>query len=307
MKKLAVGLLLAALALLPALAFAETRCSGSPCVDSSGGFTSPVTTNPVDASGVWSWPSAGSANAVQLGETAGAITFEVTGSDAHETRLNATQAAGDTTFTIPGSLANAGTYTLVANQLPMGAYGTGFFITGDSTTNSYVLMSILGVGLYKDAQLIWTSDAGTISGGGVLTNKDAGIARLGAARIKITDGASGSGGLQASQIVSVQPTTYTTTVNDSFTLFTNRGDTDGATITLMNDPSVGINHDIAVVENITLTVQPSAGETLYGAAGATCSTLASDTIGSVMHVAAAVGGSGGIWVTQLNGVWVCTP
>ncbi len=275
---------------------AVVSCGGS------GGVTSPITGD-FAVSGKWSWPSAGAANAVEVGETAGCVTFEVTGSNANETRLCATEFA-DATFNLPGALVNAGTYNLYPNDASVTAYGIGYAAPTSTVINAY--MSAAGFGMYKDAQVLWTSDTSGNSIGVALTNKDAGIARLGPSRLKITDGTTGSGGLQQSQPVSPQITTYTTTVDDSATLFTNTGDADGATITLLNDPSAGVNHDFAVTASQTFTIQPSAGEQLF-LLDTACASINSATVGGILHVVAATAGSGAIWVSQATGAWTCTP
>ena len=93
---------------------------------------------------------------------------------------------------------------------------------------------------------------------------------------------------------------------ESNELYTNTGDADGSTITLLNDPTAGITYRVAVTASQTITIAASAGETFqYGAS--TCGTsLTSNTVGSAVTITAAVGGSGGIWVTTTTvGVWTC--
>lgn len=76
------------------------------------GLVTPVTGD-YDISGRWSWASAGGANAVELGETAGRVTFEGATADGFEGRLGwADPTVGDQVILLP-DLAAATTDTLV--------------------------------------------------------------------------------------------------------------------------------------------------------------------------------------------------
>ena len=83
-------------------------------------------------------------------------------------------------------------------------------------------------------------------------------------------------------------------------LYTNTGDADGSSVTLLNDPTVGSTVSVAVTAAFTITVAAGSGETLkYGAT--TCGTsLTSNVVGSTATFVAATGGSGAIWVTTAS-------
>jgi hypothetical protein len=297
-------ILLALLALFALDAHAAVRCSGTPCADSTGGFSSPVTTDPVVATGVWTFgASAGAANAVAAQETAGCITFEGATADAFETRVCGNDPTKDGQLLLSTTAADGVQLATPFNggagdpiSISPGTYQV-FQVNGPNfvnmRSNAYMCFA---AGLPSDGCM-----------GGLIRGPDPSGAGL-----QVAGGTTGAtvGYIQAAQLRNVQITTYTTTAPDSGTIFTNTGDADGATITLLNDPPANpqaVWYDFAVTAAFTLTIQPSAGETLYGAAGATCSTLASSVVGSIAHVVATTGGSGAIWMTQLNGTWVCTP
>jgi len=107
-------------------------------------------------------------------------------------------------------------------------------------------------------------------------------------------------------VVEAVTATETTAAVDDGKTYTNTGDTDGATITLMNDPVVGLRHFVAVTAAQTLTIVPSAGETLYLNGVACAVSITSNTVGSVLTVTAVVGGAGGIWIAHGPvTIWAC--
>lgn len=98
----------------------------------------------------------------------------------------------------------------------------------------------------------------------------------------------------------------TTTAAQSATVWTNTGDTDGQTFTLLNDPTLGTHYCVAVDAAQTVTVAPSAGESLYFGTDQCVVSLTSNATGSTLCVAAVVGGSGGKWFTMSSaGSWTC--
>lgn len=186
--------LIAALLLLFAYdVAAEVRCSGSPCVDSSGGFSSPVTTDPVSATGVWTFdnvantpatfadglsggaitatsvsvPSAAAVNSVELGETAGCITIEGATADAFENRVCSADPTVDATFNLraPGfattNVLIDSAQTDLGAQIIQGAltinglasFNNGTAQAGTITGGSY------GVNVYNDAKYCFSSTA----------------------------------------------------------------------------------------------------------------------------------------------------
>lgn len=75
-------LLAAALAIALALeAGAEVKCSGTPCIDSAGGVTSPISVDPMSATGVWTFDNAANTpvtaadGVIDSTLTAGRVTF----------------------------------------------------------------------------------------------------------------------------------------------------------------------------------------------------------------------------------------
>jgi hypothetical protein len=104
----------------------------------------------------------------------------------------------------------------------------------------------------------------------------------------------------------VVTTTATTSGSTAMDMYTNTGDTDGATITLMDNPTQGICYMFGVDAAQTLTVVPSTGETLYEDGDQCAVSLTSSTVGSAIKICAMTGGSGAKWVT-IGGasVWAC--
>jgi hypothetical protein len=114
---------------------------------------------------------------------------------------------------------------------------------------------------------------------------------------------SGSGTITATSLtlsVSAQTgATYTTTASDS--VITNTGNAGGLAVTLLNDPTAGVTYRICVTAAQSVSIAPSAGESLYFN-GSTASSISTSTVGSCVTVLAAVGGSGGRWiVTAFSG------
>lgn len=88
------------------------------------------------------------------------------------------------------------------------------------------------------------------------------------------------------------------------------GDADGQTFTLPNDPILlgNVNHfavDRTQTSN-SMSVAPSAGETLYNN-GSTCSSMTATAIGSFLKVVTIKTGSGGIFVATDNIGFTCNP
>ncbi len=306
MRKLIV---LTFLLLLASRAAAEVRCTGTPCLDSAGGFTSPVTTTPVSATGVWTFdnagntpitaadgiavPAAAAANAVQLGETAGCVTLEGATADAAEARV----CGGDSTA--DGTL-NLTSITTTGFRLSTASANINFAPAGFDTLS--IEAAVTGSLRMRSTVLAcWTN--GLPEG-----PCDAVIGRNGlGGGLTIQSNVAGAiGFLSSAQLVQPQITTYTTTGPESGGMYTNTGDADGATITLLNDPVAGIWYDFAVTAAQTFTIQPSAGEQLF-LLDTACASINSATVGGILHVVAATGGSGAIWVSQSTGAWTCTP
>lgn len=98
----------------------------------------------------------------------------------------------------------------------------------------------------------------------------------------------------------------TTTALQSGTVWTNTGDGDGEAITLLNDPTIGVQYCFAVDAAQTITVAPSTGESLYYGTDQCVVSLTSNAVGSTLCVTAISGGSGAKWFTMSHeGSWTC--
>jgi hypothetical protein len=96
--------------------------------------------------------------------------------------------------------------------------------------------------------------------------------------------------------------TYTTTAADiaASVTITNTGNAGTLAITLMNDPTAGLTHRICEVDAQTITVAPSAGETMYFG-GTTATLLTSGAVSACIVVTAVTGGSGAKWFASASG------
>lgn len=107
--------------------------------------------------------------------------------------------------------------------------------------------------------------------------------------------------------VNAVTTTATTAATTSGDWYTNTGDADGATVTLMNDPTQGGVWYFAVTVAQTLTIAPSAGETLKHGSTTCATSLTSNTVGSTIGIATVVGGAAGSYYTfGATGSWTCS-
>lgn len=107
-------------------------------------------------------------------------------------------------------------------------------------------------------------------------------------------------------VISAVTTTATTNTSTSNYLYTNTGDTDGATITLMDNPAAGTAWNFAINAAQTLTIVASTGETLMHGASTCGTSLTSNTVGSTIRIVTVVSGSGGVLMTfGATGTWTC--
>jgi hypothetical protein len=140
--------------------------------------------------------------------------------------------------------------------------------------------------------------ATTIAASGNLSCAQPAVANL-------SDGSTGAGLVQlATLTVEESMVSKTPTGTESGELYTNTGDADGSTITLTNDPTVGTFFRIALVVAQTITLAPSAGETLYLGGDNCAASLTANAIGAVLDVVAIKGGAGGIWTAHGTN-WTC--
>jgi hypothetical protein len=99
--------------------------------------------------------------------------------------------------------------------------------------------------------------------------------------------------------------TKATTVGESGELYTNTGDGDGSTVTLVDNPTVGATFRVAVTVAQTITVAPSTGESLYDGIDQCVVSLTSNAVGSTLEIIAVSGGSGALWFARKIGTWTC--
>lgn len=105
---------------------------------------------------------------------------------------------------------------------------------------------------------------------------------------------SGSG----SGTVTVNPqtgATYTTVASDA--IVTNTGNAGSLAITLLDDPTAGVQTEVCVTAAQTITISPNTGESMYFN-GSTASSISSANVGSCARFTAVTGGSGAIWVVD---------
>lgn len=100
----------------------------------------------------------------------------------------------------------------------------------------------------------------------------------------------------------------TTTLAESGEIYTNTGDADGSTATLLNDPTIGANWTWIAMEAQTITISPSAGETIE-ADGSVCADVRiGAAVGESLTLVAAEGGAGGVFTPiASHGGFTCTP
>jgi hypothetical protein len=100
-------------------------------------------------------------------------------------------------------------------------------------------------------------------------------------------------------------TTKTTSFNEGMETYTNTGDTDGATITLLDNPTVGAHWNFAVTVAQTLTIVPSSGESLYMGTDQCNTSMTANAVGATTTIRAVVGGSGGVFMAFGSSGWTC--
>lgn len=274
---------------------------------SSGTVTSPVTTDPVSATGVWTFDNAANtpvtlsdgaaggtlcsvgvadtANSVCVGSSA--ITGEGATADGFETLLAFGDATADATATLTGTASGA--------QLTVG--------NGNTTTTP----ALKGT----DADTGISFAAGEVS---FITNGTRYwyVTGIYLQALGATSSIQGQGGYQNGfgHFVSTVATTAAPTASSANFLYTNGSDVDGQAVTLPDNPTAGHCYYFALTSTDTsnsFAIAPSAGETLMDAT-TTCATSFSATAkGSTAHICAVSGGSGGLWlVISKNGTWTCS-
>jgi hypothetical protein len=126
----------------------------------------------------------------------------------------------------------------------------------------------------------------------------AGVVRVGSS--------SGLGYLRSGQNVSPNTGTVAAAVTDSGILYSNTGDTDGSTITLPDNPTIGATYEAFANVNQAITINAATGETILDGTTSGTSTVSS-TQGAWIRLVAVTGGSGAIWgVCGKLGTWNTT-
>lgn len=213
-------------------------CSGGACTIEGASVATGTAANIFTARNTFG-SAADAANAVDINETAGCITFEGSGADGIEGRLCISNPSGsDSTYNLPNAAA------------------------------SVILASISQAQSYTGIQTF----------------------------------SSGFAGPAAVEAVTVSKTT---TLLESQETYTNTGDTDGATITLLNDPTVGAVWHVAVTVAQTITIAPSAGESLYMGTDQCNTSMTANAIGATVTIRAVSGGSGGVYMAFGASGWTC--
>jgi hypothetical protein len=247
--------------------------------------TEPAATTGASVAGTTTALRAG--DAVASTDTAGAaaggnITFTA-GAAARLTSGNAD--AGDYIFT-----ASAGIGTGLASQIlapaNTGQTNPGYAFNGDDNT-----------GLY----LVAADNLGITVGGAVKANAST------SAWIFYQQVTAGSpvvmlGFVKNSEAVTTTKTPGTTECGEQYT---NAGDTDGATLTMPNDPTIGCCFRVSVTTAQTLTVVFNTGETLYMGSDQCVASMTSASVGATAEICSAVGGSGGQWHALASAGWTC--
>lgn len=115
-------------------------------------------------------------------------------------------------------------------------------------------------------------------------------------------------GVREKFVVEANTGSKSPTARENNEVYTNTGDTDGSSITLLNDPNIGSVIHVAVTVAQTITISPSAGESLYLGSSVCNTSITSNVIGSTITIFAATAGSGALWMSKgPTGTWVCNP
>lgn len=214
-------------------------------------------------------------------------------------------AGGDITFTAGAAARNtsgnadAGDYEFVASA-------------GIGTGTASQLTAGLGVAGAPAYSFIGDENTGLYAGGADQLNfATGGTSRFQVTTSSVTITSALSGNASASEIVgfarntNVVTTTASTSGSTSFDIYTNTGDTDGATVTLLNNPTIGVCHKFIVDAAQTFTVVPDSGETLYMGTDQCVTSMTANATGASFEVCAFTGGSGAKWGAFGASGWTC--
>lgn len=194
-------------------------------------------------------------------------------------------------------------------------HGTSIYDPGNGTMNIFLDDSISNAGV--TAAFAQVANVGQFkvgsngligwsSAGANAADADTALARDAAAGIKATNGSTGAAYIKSRRPVVANTGTATPSVQDSGTIYTNSGDTDGSIVNLPDNPTIGTTFEFAVLDAQTLTVNAASGETIRDAAS-TGTSIAADAAGEYLKLVAVTGGSGAVWMVMgKQGTWTLT-
>lgn len=226
--------------------------------------------------------------------TGNTVTGEGATADANEMVLAFGDSTADHTLTLTG-------VTSPAAGIKVNGTGLGiFFYPGGSASTS---MSLFSTGVHVDNGL-------QLFLGNSSTDTPVGLKYSASSVALVTNGTTGVGALLHAVGVETVSTTKAPAVTESSELYTNGADVDGQTVTLPNDPTVGVCYEFALTSTDTsnsFAIAPSAGETLQDGASACATSFSATAKGATARICAVSGGAGALWlVMSKNGTWTCS-
>ena len=179
----------------------------------------------------------------------------------------------------------------------------------DNSSSDFKINRYNASGVFQDQPISITGAAGVTTINNELNRSGGTTYLLGTGSNTTGFGVNTTGDVaQHTKAPNISIVSLTTTAAISGQVISNRGDADGSTITLLDNPTEGIFYDIINHAGQLITITASSGETLkYGTA--TCGTsLTSTAIGSTVRIQSSGTGSGATWVTMFSmGTWTCNP
>jgi hypothetical protein len=223
---------------------------------------------------------------VGIGDATPSYKLDVNGTAYATTFLADAGAAATPSYSFAGDT-DTGFYSYAANYIGIALNGVlAVCIGGDaiwygfgSTYGASIGVANTTVG--SAAQYFFS--AGTPAAGA----KDTGLARSAAGVVKVTNGSTGIGAILYSRSVEPVTATKSPTVTESNEVYTNEGDSDGATISLPS-AATGLTYTAIVQVAQTLTVDAASGDTIRIAASVTASdgAITSNTVGNSVTLVA---------------------
>lgn len=194
------------------------------------------------------------------------------------------------------ALASALASQLLAQAIGIAAYGgnNGWFVTASGIEGRIGGNAMVRV----DGNNLALGTGGTV---------DAGLRRATNATIRPTDGGSGPGYFLFGHSVTNLTGGSSPTAAESSTIFQNAGQGASRTVTLTNDPAIGICFEGGVMAAQSLTFAPSAGESIRDGASTGSTQITANTVGNTIRLCSITSGSGAVWlVMSKTGTWTLT-